>query len=386
MKKAIINGKIITEKEVLSGKVLVFDQKVLAIQDEIPDNAQIIDANGDFVSAGFIDIHTHGAGGYDFNDRDESKIGDALQTYIKNGVTSVYPTLVATSYEKTAEILDCIKSYIDKNGESIIRGVHLEGPYLAMEMKGAIDERYITPPQKDEYLKLLKNYGALIKRWTYAPENDIGDEFLRALLENGVIPSAGHTQAKYEDMQRQSEKGCNLITHLYSCTSTITREKGFRKLGVIETTELSDTICAEIIADGKHVPKELVQLTFKIMGEDRLCFCTDSMRAAGVDCVKSILGSLDDGIDCLVEDGVAKLMDRSAFAGSVAVPSMMLNFAVNEVGLDLVTAVKMLTVNPAKFIKLNHKGSLSIGNDADIVVFDKAFNINKTFLQGEIYA
>lgn len=386
MKKAIVNGKIITEKEIIENKVLVFDKKILALQDEIPENAEIIDAKGDFVSAGFIDIHTHGAGGYDFNDRDESKIGDALQTYIKNGVTSVFPTLVATSYEKTAEILDCVQSFINKNGASIIRGVHLEGPYLALEMKGAIDERYITPPKKDEYEKLLKNYKNLIKRWTYAPENDRNDEFLSALLANNVIPSAGHTQAKYDDMNRQSQKGCNLITHFYSCTSTITREKGFRKLGVIETTQLSDTICAEIIADGKHVPKELVQLTFKIMGEDRLCFCTDSMRAAGVNCTKSILGSLDDGTECLVEDGVAKLMDRSAFAGSVAVPSMMLDFAVNEVGLSIVTAVKMLTSNPAKFMKLKNKGSLLVGNDADIVIFDSDFKVKKTLLEGETNA
>lgn len=384
MKKAIVNAKIINNGEIFENKVLVFDEKIIGIFDSIPYECKVIDAHGNYACSGFIDIHTHGAGGYDFNDCEEENIDNAIKCYIDNGVTSIYPTIVATSTEKTSKILDSIDSYIKKcKRNNIIRGVHLEGPYLSKEMKGAIDEKYITKPIKEDYNSLLLKYNGLIKRWTYAPELDLNFEFLNCLKEYNVVASAGHTMAKFDIMNNAEKNGCKLITHLYSCTSTITREHGFRKLGVIEAMYCNENLCAELIADGKHIPKELMKMTLKIINENRLCFCTDSMRAAGQVCKKSILGSKGDGIPCIIEDGVAKLLDKSAFAGSVAVPSMMIRFAVNEVEMSLPSAIKMLTRNPAKFMGLDNKGSLIKDYDADIVLLNNKFEVVKTFVNGK---
>lgn len=174
------------------------------------------------------------------------------------------------------------------------------------------------------------------------------------------------------------ESGCKLVTHLYSCTSTVTRSGGFRSLGVIETVFLTDELFVEIIADGKHLPPELIKMIVKIKGADRVALITDSLQIAGTDIKSGVMG----GTKFIVEDGVCKLHDRTAFAGSVATADRLVRVLTDNCGYDLPTAIKMMCETPARIMGLN-KGDLRNGSDADIVVFDEKINISSVFVGGK---
>ena len=259
-----------------------------------------------------------------------------------------------------------------------ILGAHLEGPYLSAKQCGAQCPVFITPPKKEDYESLINEYGDSICRWTYAPENDADGEFCKYLAEHGIIVSAGHTDAKYADMDRAINNGCKLITHLYSCTSTVTRDHGFRSLGVIESAFLRDELFVEIIADGKHLPPELIKMIIKIKGADKVALITDSLEIAGTDITEGVMS----GTEFIVEDGVCKLKDRSAFAGSVATSDMLVRTLVFDCGYDISTAVMMLTEVPARILGVN-KGLLSTGRDADITVFDDDMTVTDVFVGGK---
>ena len=202
-------------------------------------------------------------------------------------------------------------------------------------------------------------------------------EFCRYMTQNGILVSAGHTNAIYDDMKTAEQNGCKLITHLYSCTSTITRECGFRRLGVIESAFLSDDLYVEIIADGRHLPHELIKLILKIKGTGKVALVTDSLEIAGTD----IKEGGRSGSQFIVEDGVCKLYDRSAFAGSVALADRLIR-VILECGLSLCEAVKMMTRVPAEILGLN-KGTLAQGYDADVIVFDDGINVSDAFVMGK---
>ena len=169
----------------------------------------------------------------------------------------------------------------------------------------------------------------------------------------------------------------NLITHLYSATSTVTRNMGFRSLGVIESAFLRDELFVEIIADGKHLPYDLVKMIIKIKGADKVALITDSMSIAGTDIKEGVM----NGIEYIVEEGVCRLKDRSAFAGSVATANKLITTLLN-CGFDMVTSVKMLTQTPAKIMGYN-KGVLAENYDADVIVFDDNICVSDVFVMGK---
>ena len=265
----------------------------------------------------------------------------------------------------------------DERTLGVIYGAHLEGPYLSPKQAGAQCPDFITPPDEKEYLPLLDAYADAIARWSYAPENDNGD-FVRALVSHGVIPAAGHTDALGDDMKRAEEAGCHLVTHLYSCTSTITRDHGFRRLGVIEHAYLSDTMNVEIICDGKHLPPDLIRMIYKIKGSEHIALITDSLALAGT----SLKEGRMQATEFIIEDGVCKLRDRSAFAGSIASADMLLRVAVCEAGLSLSEAVRMMTSTPARIMGIEGKGSLRAGYDADILVLSDDLRLKRVFKNG----
>ena len=370
----IKSDKIIIDESLFDGYVYAMNGKIVEVSKEDKPCEESYDFTGKYVSAGFIDMHTHGAGGYAFMNSGVEDVVKGCDYHLNHGTTSIVPTISAGEFQTMKNAVINIHKAKGKTKGNIL-GAHLEGPYLSPKQAGAQCPVFITPPKKQDYQSLIEEYGESICRWTYAPENDANGEFCKYLTAHNIIASAGHTDAKYEDMQVAIENGCNLITHLYSCTSTVTRNHGFRSLGVIESAYLRDELYVEIIADGKHLPPDLIKMIIKIKGTDKVALITDSLEIAGTDITEGVMS----GTEFIVEDGVCKLKDRSAFAGSVATADKLVQTLVNECGFAIPTAVKMLTEIPAKILNVN-KGVLAVGKDADIIVFDEDINITDVFV------
>lgn len=372
----IKSDKIIVNEKLFDGYVYVENGKIAEITQQEKNVEKEYDYTGKYVSAGFIDMHTHGAGGYAFMNSTVEDVINGCDYHLAHGTTSIVPTISAGEFQTMKNAVINIHKAKNKTKGNIL-GAHLEGPYLSPKQAGAQCPVFITPPKREDYESLIEEYGESITRWTYAPENDENGAFCKYLTEHNIIASAGHTDAKYKDMQVAIENGCNLITHLYSCTSTVTREYGFRSLGVIESAYLRDELYVEIIADGKHLPPDLIKMIIKIKGTDKVALITDSLEIAGTDIKEGVMS----GTEFVVEDGVCKLKDRTAFAGSVATADKLIQTLVNDCEYSIPTAVKMLTEIPAKILKIN-KGVLAKGKDADIVVFDEKINITDVFVGG----
>lgn len=375
----IRSDKIIRRDGLLDGYVYVENGKIVAVTDRaLPCDVQY-DYTGKCLSPGFIDLHTHGAGGHGFTDTSPEDVIAGCNVHLLHGTTTILPTVMAAPFgvmKKSLADISAAKASGKVKGNLI--GAHLEGPYLSAAQCGAQCPSYITPPIAKEYEALIAQYGADIARWTYAPENDPDGAFAAYLTEYGILPSAGHTDAKYPDVAIAMDNGMKLITHLYSCTSTVTRDHGFRSLGVIESAYLRDELYVEIIADGKHLPPDLIRLIVKIKGADKVALVTDSLDIAATD---QVCGKFKGGTAFIVEDGVCKLPDRSAFAGSIATADRLVHVMRDECGFSIAEAVHMITQVPAALLGLP-KGSIKEGLDADLVVFDEQICVSDVFVGG----
>lgn len=345
----------------------------------------IIDCSGMYVSPGFVDIHQHGGGGSDYMDDDGDAYLNASDAHLRHGTTSLMPTLTSASGKI---LLSSIARYKRAESDPRIRanilGLHVEGPYVSPFQAGAQPPEHIRQFDEREYREAFEASGGSIRRWSVAPELDGAAEFADFAAKNGITLSIAHSNADLDTVRRAFDMGYRHITHFYSCCSTITRRGGFRVPGVLEAGYLIDDMDVEIIADGCHLPQSLLQYVQKFKHPDRIALITDSMRAAGQQVERSFLGSMSDPLPVIVEDGVAKLVDRSAFAGSIATADRLLRTMLRS-GTDLCTAVGMLTVTPLRQMNLKvKKGLLKAGYDADICVFDKDINVKTVICRGEI--
>ena len=384
----IYNGKLVTPRGLVQrGTVMVEGHTIVAVgerNDEAGDAIEI-DAQDKYVSPGFIDIHVHGGGGYDFMDGTETAFLKIAETHAQYGTTSMLPTTLTSTKEEMLQTLAAyeVANQNNLNGAQFL-GMHLEGPYLAMNQRGAQDPRYIRDPDPEEYKDILSR-SSCVRRWSAAPELKGAIEFGKYVTSKGVLPSIAHTDAIYEDVIVAFENGYTLATHLYSAMSGVTRRNAFRYAGVVESAFLIDDMDVEIIADGVHLPAPLLKLVFKIKGVGRTALITDAIRAAGTDVKESILGNPKNGLKVIVEDGVAKLPDRTSFAGSVATADRLVRTMISMAGVSLVDAVKMMSSTPARILGISDKkGELATGKDADIVIFDNDINVAITMVKGKI--
>jgi len=376
MVKIYSNAQIITDGSILPGRdVIAEDSRITSVLPHAAGNAlpgmEVVDLGGKYLAPGFIDLHCHGGAGYEFVDGTAESVRRACEIHALSGTRTLYPTISAMDFDTTFRALEAIEQAKDSCAAEI-PGVHLEGPYLDAEYCGGQDARFIRPPQRDEYVRLLDRFGPLIARWTYAPEHDDG-AFLDELNARGVKASIGHSSAEYDVVNAVCRKGCRLITHLYSCTSTIIRRGGFRHLGVIESAYLLDDMFVEAIGDGCHLPPELLRLIVKLKGSDRVCLITDAIRHAGMENSDLMQGGTQS-VPYIIEDGVAKLADRSAFAGSIATTQRLVRCAV-DAGIPLADAVLMLTRTPADVMGLKNKGRIAPGYDARFTILDHQLNV-----------
>lgn len=375
-----------TPSGILKGTVIINDGVIVDVVDrsEIIGRKEI-DAKDQFVSPGFIDIHVHGGGGHDFMDNTPEAFYEIARAHAQHGTTSMFPTTLTSEVEDLYETIDIYKQVArSKYDGAQFLGLHIEGPYLAMTQKGAQDPRYIRDFDEREYKAVVARTSD-IARWSAAPERPGSSAFAKHMMANGILPAIAHSDAIYEDVVQALADGYTHVTHFYSCMSGVTRRNAMRFAGIIESTYLMDELTTEIIVDGIHLPPPLLKLIYKIKGTESVALITDSMRAAGMPPGNSILGSKKNGLPVIVEDGVAKLLDRTSFAGSVATTDQLVRNMITLAGVPLQDAVKMMTLTPARIMNVgNRKGSIEKGKDADVVIFDQDINVKATIVGGRV--
>jgi N-acetylglucosamine-6-phosphate deacetylase len=384
----IYNGKILTPRGIVERGTLLIEGNQIhsVIEGDSSAKAKVeIDAQDNYISPGFIDIHVHGGGGHDFMDNTPEAFHAIAKIHAQHGTTAMCPTTltsdVADLYE-TLRIYDEVSS--SKYTGSGFIGLHIEGPYLSMNQRGAQDPRFIRNFDEKEY-KAVVSKSRSIRRWSAAPELPGSSQFARRMLANNIMPAIAHSDATYDDVMQAMKDGYTHVTHFYSCMSSVTRRNAMRFAGIVESTYLHDELTTEIIVDGVHLPPPLLKLIYKVKGADRVALITDAMRAAGMPAGESVLGSKKNGLPVIVEDGVAKLMDRSSFAGSVATTDLLVRNMITLAGVSVQDAVIMMTRTPAMIMGVgDKKGTVEKGKDADIVIFDNDINVKTTIVGGEV--
>lgn len=379
----ISNARIIRGDEILSRQnIYLQDGVILGISDrEISFDAEI-DAQEMYVSPGFIDIHSHGGGDADFMDGAVDAFLQAARMHARHGTTTIVPTATSGTLEEMTKMSEIFEEACAQNTDGAdMPGLHLEGPYFSMAQRGAQDPRFIRAPKPEEYRAILKASDHIL-RWSAAPELDGALEFGEALTKRGILAAIGHSDADYDQVKAALKAGYRHVTHLYSCMSTVHRRNAYRHAGIVESAYLLNDLTVEIIADGIHLPAPLLEFVYRFIGPDRTALITDSMRGAGMPDGMSILGSRENGQEVLIEDGVAKLKDRTAFAGSVATAERLVRNMIRMAGATLVDAVKMATATPARIMGFDDRGRLEEGLRADLVLFDDDINVRRTIIGG----
>ena len=380
MFKQIINGRILTPQGWLEGgSVIVEDGKIAEVSNNnfAIEGAEIIDAKGCDIVPGGIEMHLHGGGGRDFMEGEEEAFRVAIDAHMQYGTTSIFPTLSSSTVpmiEKACET--CTKLMAEPN--SPILGLHLEGPYFNPKQAGAQIPEWIKAPVKEEYEYLLEKWPCL-KRWDEAPELEGSHEFIKCCCKHGVLPSIGHTRAKYDEVAAANELGMTHATHFYNAMPVVYKNREFKETGTVESIFALENMTVEMIADGIHVPPVMLRMIYQIKGVERTALITDALACAA---------SKDDtAFDprVVLEDGVCKLADRSALAGSIATMDRLVRTCVQQAGIPMEDACRMISETPAKIMGVyDRKGSLEKGKDADIIFFDKAQELTFVMQMGRI--
>ena len=384
------NARIVLPDTILDDHYLSVKNGVIeSIGKGTPDRKQLnscttVDCGGQYLSPGFIDIHCHGGGGADFMDGHMEDILTAARAHLIHGTTGICPTTLTCSDEELFTFFESFRQAREVTEQMPhLLGIHLEGPYFSPAQAGAQPPKYLVHPRPEHYHESLRRGQGNIVRWSAAPELpgalELGDD----LAGKGIKVSMGHSDAGFEDIVNAMEHGYSQITHFYSAMSTITRKRGRRVLGLIECGYLFDRLKVEIIADGIHLPPELLKLILKCKNHDDICLVTDSMRGAGMPDGPSLLGSKKNGVPVIIEDGIANMPDFSSFAGSVATTDRLVRVMVQKAGLPVWEAVKMASLNPASFLGIQETyGSIQPGKSADLLIFDDDIRISSVYVSG----
>lgn len=366
MLKQIINGRILTPQGWLEGgSVIVEGNKIKAVTDcGLPvENAEIIDAKGCAVVPGGVEMHVHGGGGRDFMEGTEEAFRVAVDAHLKYGTTSIFPTLSSSTVPMIeAAVKTCEK--LMSEPDSPILGLHLEGPYFNPKQAGAQIPEWIKAPVAEEYEPLLKKAKCL-KRWDEAPELPGSIEFIKCCRAHGVLPSIGHTRATYEEVAAANKAGMTHATHFYNAMPVVYKNREFKVPGTVESIFAEKNMTVEMIADGIHVPPVMLRMIYQIKGVEKTALVTDSLACAATH------GDAAFDPRVILEDGVCKLADRSALAGSIATMDRLVRTCVQQAGIPLEDACRMASETPAKIMDVyDRKGSLENGKDADIIMFN----------------
>lgn len=379
MRTQILNGKIFTPNGwIENGSVLIKDtmiRDVLNHSNRLSTADHIIDAEGAYVLPGGIDIHVHGGGGRDFMETTEEAFMTAVEAHRAHGTTSIFPTLSSSTAQMICDAaVTCEKLMLDPM--TGVQGLHLEGPYFNPKMAGGQLRENIRIPDPNEYVPLVEQFKC-IKRWDAAPELPNTEQFARYLRSKGIVVALGHTAARYPDVERGYRAGFNLATHFYDAMTASHKEGMYRHDGTVEAVYLQDGINVEMICDGIHVPPIILKLIHKMKGADRVALITDALACAASDSKTAF----DPRV--IIEDGVCKLADRSALAGSIATMDRLIRTCVKLAGIPMHDVARMASETPARIMGIyDRKGSIQYGKDADIMMFDRDINLTGVIQMG----
>lgn len=380
---ALVNGQVVLPGRVASDvAVVITGSSIIAVidQDRLPAEIDCIDVDGRWITPGLIDIHTHGALGHTFNEPDEEAFNTILQENARRGVTSLLATIAVAPMDDLLQLLEFIRQWmvVPHPGAQVV-GAHLEGPYIHPSQCGALDPNCLRSP-KDDSAAWLMEFADVLRILVLAPELPGAPELVARLTEHGILPAAGHCTAKEEDVLIAMQAGLRHVTHLFSAMSTTVREGPWRKPGLLETALVHPGLSVEMIADNKHLPPTLMRLAYKSIGPDRLCIVSDATSGAGLPEGSHFrMGQMEYE----VADGVGMMFDRTAFAGSTTLLNQMIPVLTDVVGVPLPEAIRMVSLNPARVLNLEkRKGSLEVGKDADLVIFNSDFSAWRTMIAG----
>ena len=380
----ITNAKIVLRDGVLDGGVLVIDGDTISYVgtlDTVKADS-VYDAGGAYLLPGFIDIHSHGGGGFDFMDATAEEMLKISDFHLSHGTTTLVATTLTDTWAAIEAALDTFASLGERR--KTLHGVHLEGPWFSPKQCGAQSTETMQKPSAQRLISLKAKY-PFIERVSLAPEEDIDFAVGKAGKESGVIIALGHTDADFDTARASAKNGYTVATHLYSGMKGVERVNAYRVAGCVEGVLYDDSLIAEVIADGKHLPEGLLKLIYKCKGADNICLVTDSTRGAGMkDGEEMMLGKLIGGTPAIIEDGVAKLPDRKSFAGSVATADRLFYTMLSLSGAPIHEVSKMMSATPARAMGYTDRGEIKAGLLADLVVLDNEYKIKNIFLKGEM--
>lgn len=380
---------LIRNCRILKGEKTIHDHSVLIegkfIKAIIPDHTNhqissdlIIDAKQNIVSPGFIDVHTHGGIGIDFMEASEDEIISVLNWMAGNGVIGVLPTIASTTIDSQLRMIEVIKkvSKQDYKGARIL-GIHLEGPYISKEKRGAQLLETIRDPDIAEFQQLVDMGAGLIKLVTIAPELPGAIELIRTFSDQGIIFGAGHTTANYDQILTAFEAGLDHMIHLFNAMPALNH----RDPGPVGAALGQDNIFSEIILDGHHVHPEVVRIVLRAKGYKDVLLITDSTQATG----------MEDGVfirpgnrKIFVNAGVARLENGNLAGSTITMPQAVSN-AIILLNLQIEDAIRMASQIPAQSIRLDSQyGTLEPGKRADLIILDENIDILLTMVDGNI--
>jgi N-acetylglucosamine-6-phosphate deacetylase len=384
-------GTIILADGLLQGgSVTVEDARIAAVDATAslaPQNADIIDLDGGYLAPGFVDLHVHGGAGADFMDGTPKAFRTICQAHARHGTTSLLPTTTVARHEQHLAFLEvCRQLKAEGTGGAAILGAHFYGPYFALQARGCHPAAAVRAPEPADFLPFLE-YADAIATATVAPELPGAEAFVRACRERGIRCNAGHSHATFDQVEAAIGWGVRHVDHLFCAMSDRARLRQSQTYpmrgGLMEATLFFDALTTEVIADGKHLSRELLLLAHKIKGPDRLALVTDCNRALDMPDGEYLFGPEDGGEPILRRDGVGLMPDGQALASGV----MGMDHAVRTfrqlTGVPLVEVARMASLTPARIAGFDHLvGSIAVGKRADLVVLNKELEVHQVFIGG----
>jgi N-acetylglucosamine-6-phosphate deacetylase len=374
----IRNVRMLFNDELRPGSILVRNGKIESVHSDDQSSGygvdEEIDGNGHLLIPGMIDVHIHGAEGFDMMDGTVRSVEAVSKACAKTGCTSFLATSVSSSLEDLLKMISSVSQVAGKEPGAQIVGMHIEGPYLNVKRKGMQNERYLRHPDLQEMKSILDRCGSLLRMVTLAPELPGGLEMIGFLKDRGIIAAVAHSDATYDEAKAAFRKGASHVTHCFNGMRPIHH----RDPGLVVAAFEENHVSVQAIVDDVHLHPAIVRLMYREKGADKMVLITDALQAMG----------MGDGTYCFggheveVSQGVAKLAD-----GTLASSTVTMNQALEKTvraGIPLREAVTMATRTPADILGLSNKGRLATGADADIVLLNERYEVLWTMINGEM--